>query len=443
MSIPPRTALTTLAVAVASQACSGSAGVTDTRAQVLPVPELAASGTPERSPAALEKALTRWERAHGAERERLAEQVDHIAGQRYATISRLYWYTDLDAAEAAAKETGKPILSLRMLGRLDEDRSCANSRFFRVVLYGNAELSTWLKDHFVLHWSSERPVPKLTIDYGDGRKVETTIAGNSAHYVLDADGRVLDVIPGLMTPKAFRDELEGSLALADATAHGDYAKTLAKHHAAQVDAIDHEWKAIGAGEIPATTWQISLAQAERRAMSKARVELPVVKTAVLGPDPRLMPADDPAWEQIGVRILSARGLEAAAPQEERPFETDARVKSPPPVLDPQSRALLAAIAPSDWARPGEALESRELDATIARFEASVVADTAINLTQLRRAIHAELAGRAEVGAPIDFGSINQWLYASVFLTPAADLWLGMATPGVFTGLPRDGVVVEN
>lgn len=434
MSIPPRTALTTLAVAVASQACSGSAGIadTDTQAQVLAEPSL-------------DTLLAQWERAHGAERERLAELVDRAAHQRYATISRLYWYTDLDDAEAAAKQTGKPILSLRMLGRLDEDRSCANSRFFRVVLYGNAELSAWLKDHFVLHWSSERPVPKLTIDYGDGRKLETTIAGNSAHYVLDADGRVLDVIPGLMTPKAFRHELEGSLALADTAAHGDYAKVLAQHHAAQVEAIDREWKAIGAGAVPATTWQVSLAQAERVAMSKARVELPVVKTAKLGPDPRLMPADDPAWEQIGVRILAARGLETAPERrfEDEVFERDMRVKSPPPVLDAQSRALLAAIAPSDWARPGEALAAPDLDATIARFEASVVADTALNLTQLRRAIHAELAGRAEVGAPIDFESINQWLYATVFLTPAADAWLGMATPGVFTGLPRDGVVVEN
>jgi hypothetical protein len=439
MSIPPRTALTTLAVAVATQACSGSAGVTDTDTH-----DTQAQVAPARAPS-LETLLARWERAQGAERERLAAEVDRVAGQRYATISRLSWHTDLEAAEAAAKETGKPILSLRMLGRLDEDRSCANSRFFRVVLYGNAELSAWLKDHFVLHWSSERPVPKLTIDYGDGRKVETTIAGNSAHYVLDADGRVLDVIPGLMTPKAFRRELEGSLALADAAARGDLEDALAKHHAAQVEAIDREWKLLDAAAVPAITWQVSLAQAERRAMSKAMVEAPVVKTAKLGPDPASMTRDDPAWEQIGVRVLAARGLESAPDVrfDDQPFERDVRVKMPPVVLDAQSRALLAQIAPTAWARPGETLDARELDATIARFEASVVADSGLNLMMLRRMIHAELAGRAEMGAPIDFGSVNQWLYASVFLTPADDAWLGMATPGVFTGLPHDGVVVEN
>src|SRR5687767_532768 len=46
--------------------------------------------------------------------------IDAVAGQKDAYASRLYWYTDLDAAKATAQREGKPILSLRMLGRLDE-----------------------------------------------------------------------------------------------------------------------------------------------------------------------------------------------------------------------------------------------------------------------------------------------------------------------------------
>jgi hypothetical protein len=70
---------------------------------------------------------------------------------------------------------GKPILSLRLLGKLTDEFSCANSRFFRTVLYPNDEVSAVLRDRFVLHWRSVRPVPTVTIDFGDGRKLERTL----------------------------------------------------------------------------------------------------------------------------------------------------------------------------------------------------------------------------------------------------------------------------
>ncbi len=60
--------------------------------------------------------------------------LDQLCQQRDCYASRLYWFTDWEQAKAAAQASGKPILSLRLLGRLDEDMSCANSRFFRVAL---------------------------------------------------------------------------------------------------------------------------------------------------------------------------------------------------------------------------------------------------------------------------------------------------------------------
>lgn len=51
----------------------------------------------------------------------------------------------MEQAKAATKATGKPILALQLLGRLDEDLSCANSRFFQVALYPNAEVSKVLR----------------------------------------------------------------------------------------------------------------------------------------------------------------------------------------------------------------------------------------------------------------------------------------------------------
>jgi hypothetical protein len=188
--------------------------------------ELAREGDPSaagalraRGPAAHEALLARLDAAVGADRAPLAAALDRVAAQRDADVSRLYWYTDLEEAKRAAAGRGKPILSLRLLGRLDDELSCANSRFFRTTLYPNERVSKALRERFVLHWSSEREAPLVTIDFRDGRKVQRTVTGNSLHYVLDPQGRVLDAIPGLYTPEAFL------LALADA--EGLYAKTSA------------------------------------------------------------------------------------------------------------------------------------------------------------------------------------------------------------------------
>src|SRR5215510_7278994 len=103
-----------------------------------------------------------------AEWQRISGALDTVSQQRNSYLSGLYWYTDLNAARKAAAESGKPILSLRLLGKLTDELSCANSRFFRTVLYPNAEVASVLREHFVLHWQSVRPVPVVTIDFGDG-----------------------------------------------------------------------------------------------------------------------------------------------------------------------------------------------------------------------------------------------------------------------------------
>ena len=129
--------------------------------------------------------------------------LDLVCAQVDCESSHLYWYTDLDAARAAAAASGRPILVLRLLGRLDEQLSCANSRFFRLVLYSDPAIAGWMRDHLVLYWSSERPVPKVTVDYGDGRRLVGTLTGNSIHYVLDSHGRLVDGLPGLNAPHRF------------------------------------------------------------------------------------------------------------------------------------------------------------------------------------------------------------------------------------------------
>jgi hypothetical protein len=153
-----------------------------------------------------------------------------------------YWFTDLEAAKRQAKAEGKPILSLRLLGNLSDEYSCANSRFFRVLFYANKQINPLLRDKFVLHWSSERPVPVVTIDFGDGKKIKQTLTGNSAHYLLDDSGRPLDVLPGLYSPQEFEKWLVAGEKLAanwKAESITTREQSLQKWHKERMQAI---WK---------------------------------------------------------------------------------------------------------------------------------------------------------------------------------------------------------
>jgi len=60
-----------------------------------------------------------------------------------------------------------------LLGRLDEEFSCANSRFFRTLLYPEARVRNAM-NAYVLHWQSLRPVPRVTIDFGNGHTLVRT-----------------------------------------------------------------------------------------------------------------------------------------------------------------------------------------------------------------------------------------------------------------------------
>src|SRR5881394_3381367 len=111
----------------------------------------------------------------------------------------LHWFTELPAAIAEAQRTKRPILSLRVLGRLPDELTCANSRFFKAMLYPDPRINAVMRERFVLHWQSVRPVPIVTIDFGGGKKLVKTLTGNSAHVVLDMYGRPADALPGLFS----------------------------------------------------------------------------------------------------------------------------------------------------------------------------------------------------------------------------------------------------
>jgi hypothetical protein len=438
------------------------------------IAELRAEG-----PAALVKLLDQYDSMPvGAGRDALGATIDKVAAQRYATVSRMFWYTDLEQAKKGAAASGKPILSLRMLGRLDEDLSCANSRFFRVVLYANASLSQWLRDSFVLHWSSEREVPRLTIDFGDGRKLERTITGNSVHYVLDAEGRPIDALPGLYAPSVFRRELEDSLSLLDQLedkAVSERQDTIAEHHRARLAARLEEWKGMGAIEVPMysgdrLTLPSRATLGQMRTITKSAREMPSLRVVDLGDNPGELPDDPAAWAQIGLRLFpeamegaaAKRAIEDAAANPNpngspgqialvgegyyaRSYRVDV---SPTPVkipaiLDDQSRALIQAMAPRRWNAQLQVYSYVDLNETagddvdriIAGFEREVVADTAKSEFDVRQGVRLMFVTYYQP----DFAVMNQMIYAQTFATPASDPWLGLAPSG-FMALPHDGVI---
>lgn len=364
----------------------------------------------------------------------LADIVDRVAGQRGATASRLYWYTDLEGAKAAAAESGKPILSLRMLGKLTDEYSCANSRFFRTALYTNKEISDFLRDNFVLHWQSVRPVPRITIDFGDGRKLERTITGNSAHYLLDATGRPLDVLPGLYGPQAFQEWLRRSQSFARWWNAGEYRQSrerlLVDYHtqrrAIVNEMLNADLKEVApellndGAEAPAVGGDDGKAvgvafAAGSRAATKAFVENPLL-LAILPTAERLQGQSEVFWAKIGVRHgelarLDDASIAAIARENHLAQAAGVRAESKRKVENPLLRMVLV-------------------------FEGSMATDAMRNEYTLHRTVHQWFI-EGKVGDDVD--ALNERVYAELFLTPSSDPWLGLAPRDVYTALDDGGL----
>lgn len=368
----------------------------------------------------------------------LGDAIDEIAQQKDAVFSRLFWHTDMAKAKAAAKATGKPILSLRLLGKLTDEYSCANSRFFRTVLYANPEVANYLRANYVLHWETVRPVPVVTIDFGDGRKVKRTITGNSVHYVLDADGRVIDAVPGLYTPSEFLRIVQGAHAYAVHSTKADDASRRAamdRYHKQVHNEIANRFaRALPAQGVALPVQlqrQVDAADAAPLAVGKMRVEVPIL--AALDPAFADKLADEltaDQWEAIGRRsgrVPSA--LERAIARQHSEKNPGAKPRDTTPILHENSIALMRKQNPGLANR-----DKAKFNETVAAFERSIAIDTARNELMFRRVIHQWLA---EAGAKtIEVAALNDRVYDELFLTPGGDPNLGLIPELVYTALPE-------
>lgn len=315
--------------------------------------------------------------------------VDEVARQRHASASGLYWYTDLAEAQAVARREGRPILSLRLLGDLDEDLSCANSRFFRTILYPDPAIARALHDGWVLHWESVRKAPVIRIDFGDGRVLTRTITGNSLHYALTPDGEVADVLPGMVGPEAFRAWLDAAAEVVaevspltpDARRAAIFAH-LERDLGQRLEAWQAALAAIGVDR-PRTLTALAAAMTDEtldRLAARERIRLSDEAAALVGP---MMTTGD------GRLALLAMPLAVTKAAVERP--------------------MLRLLAP---------------------VTAQLAKDQVRNTLEMKsRVLAIALEEHANLHA------LTSAIYARAFLTPLDDPWMGLAPPDVFTGLP--------
>lgn len=329
-------------------------------------------------------------------------ELDRACNQKDCEWSRLYWHTDLEAAKRDAKLHARPILSLRLLGRLDEELSCANSRFFRTILYSHPEIATYLRNDFTLHWQSVRPVPVITIDFGDGGRMQRTITGNSIHYVLDHEGKPLDAIPGMYSPAAFL------AVLVDAHALYRYEpKALREYHAS------------AAG---------SARDAEKRDLQESRL----ANSAALRAMTKSAMAEATMLDRIAFDMRRPRVIEQTNAQLEMVEVRDPALDMFEATLHPDSIALIKAKRASV---PDAAIRNAPLEPMLARLQKALLADTRRNEYDLHPRIH-EWFAKGEVK---DVDSLNARVYDELFLTPPDDVWMGLADEASFTGIDGEGL----
>ena len=107
------------------------------------------------------------------------------------------------------------------------------------MLFSHEPLATHIREHFEPVWESLRPVPLVTIDFGNGTVVTRSLHGNIATSVCNADGRVLDILPGIYEPNTYLQRLEELEKLhrfaKQAGEHAD--KVVRDYHRRQAEAI--------------------------------------------------------------------------------------------------------------------------------------------------------------------------------------------------------------
>lgn len=359
--------------------------------------------------------------------QRISDAIDSVAMQKDAYASKLFWHTDLEQAKAEAAKSNKPILSLRLLGNLNEEFSCANSRFFRSILYSNAEISKYLRENYVLHWKSVRPAPKVTIDFGDGRKIERTLTGNSIHYVLDNSGRVIDAMPGLNSPHKFLRfvKMAGIYSYWSENSEKKLNVSGFKNRDEQLTSYRSNYYRSLYASINQIGNQLNLKFDAKKETKRKFEEMPPAMLATFVVATKMA---------VEIRILRNITADLTRYGDEQvnleQWKQIAALSENKAKLDEQSRAFIRnQISSND---PSE----KQFTSLIQKLEDYVSVDTARNEFLMRLTLLVWL----NKGLDKDLEKLNEKVYSELFLTPNEDKWLGLYAPDLYTALDGNGVV---
>jgi hypothetical protein len=275
----------------------------------------------------------------------------------------------------------------------------------------------------VLHWQSVRPVPTITIDFGDGRKLERTITGNSIHYILDSSSRPIEALPGLYGPQAFLRELANAETLFKSLAgKNDYERRnlLANYYRERTNKLQLAWWAdtmkIG-GKMP-EGFVVTKSSSGEALSINALIIAPRAVTKMLTEAP-ILRAITPASEALGKITDEAAWIKIA------------QLHSSDGVLDSRSIMLIK--------RQNQMLPEKDLSRLVQKFQESVALDTVRNEYML----HTKLYSWFFIyPACCDVEKLNEKVYAELFLTPRSDPWLGLLSVDVYTALDNGGIVKQ-
>ena len=363
---------------------------------------------------------------------RIASAIDNVAMQKDAYASRLFWLTDIEEAKQLSKETGKPILSLRLLGNLNEDFSCANSRFFRAVLYPNAQISKYLRENYILHWQSVRPAPRITIDFGDGRKIERTVTGNSIHYVLDENGAVVNALPGLYSPTEFQKFLANSFSwLTQARNFEDSKfktlnseKVIEKRRAFLKNMREREFSDLRR-QVNSKVFPLKI-KFDKKAKAKREFEnMPTAIEVAPRAVTKMMMVEVGFLDDI-LPDITKYGAEQIDFQSWRKI---AQLSSENGKLDDNSLAFIRNQTGKNN------LSQQQFDALVAKLEDLIALDTVRNDFLMRPTLLVWL--NKDLDKDVD--ALNKKVYDELFLTPNEDQWLGLYAPDIYTALDGNGI----
>ncbi len=228
-------------------------------------------------------------------------------------------------------------------------------------------------------WESVRPVPILTLDFGNGHTITRTLHGNVVTSVCTADGKTLDALPGLYETKTFIEQLNQLWLL-----HGWLEKK------------------------PAAERESAWSNYHRTQCEALKKNLPPGQFTAM--DPSKMRVERSA-KRLMISFVPPQAEKVAPDKKEAPKAKADRGKGR--VELPAKTLLTASGSMESPVRP-------ERDRDVSQWK-ELVQDTQMNETLRRLAIHVKFSS----GAPSTPAGLTRWLYAEVLHADLDDPYLGL------------------